>query len=171
MMCQSGTSSVMAKSAKKQDERPAGEIDAAVGECIERAMKLRDLNHYSLAEASGISRSYLTRIINGKRRANMGNIDVLSKALKVVPAALLPGGENLQVPGSTKMSDPRATVSPDGSWGIIVSNSEADHVALIVNGLEKEDRERILHYARAVEAEGKGGADVEQGPGRARRNK
>ena len=64
--------------------------DVAVGKRIAEALLIKGVSINSLANDTGISRSSLTRSINGIRPFNMREFLRISAALNLAPHALIP---------------------------------------------------------------------------------
>ena len=131
----SATIATVAKSASSQQQVQVAESElwAGIGSRIEALRLAKNITHAQLAKAVKLSRSYVTRVINGKRR-NANLLPRFARALGVRVSDLFPTGD-AQVAGSTAMSDPDRTVPVDANAGAYAVKTT--HGAVVAEQLDE----------------------------------
>jgi transcriptional regulator with XRE-family HTH domain len=80
----------MGKKRTPEATRQVEQINLAVGQHMEAAMKERGENFNTLAEKAGMARPVVWRLMKGKRRANVEQIARIAKALNMDAGDLVP---------------------------------------------------------------------------------
>lgn len=98
---------------------------------LSQELERRNWSHNELARQTGVSQSYVTNILNGKRKPSVNFCNRVAKSLDVAPAYLLSLAGLL--PGEPTPADP----------GPITSE-----ILQIVEALPPEKRRQLLEYAK-----------------------
>jgi len=142
MMCNSATVPGVAKTAQPQDVSPADDpnLSVEIGERIGALADAAKLTHKQLGRKIGKDRSYVTRIINGKRKgaANVKLLAAFAEALGVEMGALLPAAA--QPTDLPETSDRRGSLPPkDNAGAYYVKTEEAKYIAMRLDAIADDD--------------------------------